>query len=179
VDTIAPMPYTSVQQASDPMLIRGHQYYLKASFLTTLDDTALDATLAAQERVTSPLSAIGFIPLGRAISALPNDHSAFAHRRATWMCDVMGHWPAPEQDASLHVDWVRGLCRELDRVSTGSYVNHLHADEIDERRGYDDAHRTRLAALKAAYDPDNVFRLNPNVRPAAAAGAKPAGHRPR
>jgi FAD/FMN-containing dehydrogenase len=169
VDTTGPMPYTSVQQSADPMAVRGHQYYLKASFLTALDDAALDDALDAHERVTSPLSAIGLIPLGRAISALPSDHSAFAHRRATWMCDVLGHWPAPEQNARQHVDWVRGLWRELDRVSTGSYVNHLHADEIDERRGYDDDHRTRLAALKAVYDPHNVFRLNPNVRPAVAA----------
>jgi FAD/FMN-containing dehydrogenase len=172
VDTTGPMPYTSVQQASDPILVRGHQYYLKASFLTALDDAALDDALHAHERVTSSLSAIGFIPLGRVISALPSDHSAFAHRGASWMCDVMGHWPAPERDARRHVDWVRGLWRELDRVSTGSYVNHLHADEIAERRGYDDAHRARLAALKAVYDPHNVFRLNPNVRPAVAQGSE-------
>lgn len=130
-----------------------------------MDDAALDIALTHQQRLTSPLSWIGCIPLGRAISRLPSDHSAFAHRDAVWMCDILGAWPSTEPDSGTHVDWVRGLWGALDRVSTGSYVNHLHADEIDIRRGYHDVHRARLVALKTTYDPDNVFRLNPNIPP--------------
>ena len=52
---------------------------------------------------------------------------------------------------------------------TGSYVNHLGGDEIDDEHGYVGVQRARLAALKARWDPENVFRLNPNVRPAVAA----------
>jgi len=67
------------------------------------------------------------------------------------MCDIIAGWPAPADEAGPHVDWVRELWRALDRVSTGSYVNHLGDDEIDAQRGYTSAQRTRLAALKARW----------------------------
>jgi hypothetical protein len=169
VDMVAPMPYTALQQMTDPMAVPGLQYYLKAPFLRELDDAGIDGMLRAQRDVTSPLSAIGLGFLGGAIRAVPDDHSAFAHRHAAWMCDIVAAWPAPSTDAAAHVGWARNLWRDLDHASTGSYVNHLGNDEIDDRRGYAGIQATRLAALKARWDPDNVFRLNPNVRPAVAA----------
>jgi hypothetical protein len=169
VDLVAPMPYTALQQMTDPMAAPGRHYYLKAPFLRELDDVAIDDLLHAHGTVTSPLSAIGLGYLRGAINAVPADHSAFAHREAAWMCDIIACWPAPAADAGRHVGWARQLWRALDRVSTGNYVNHLSDDEIDEMRGYADVQRARLAALKARWDPDNVFRLNPNVLPAVAA----------
>jgi hypothetical protein len=115
------------------------------------------------------LSAIGLGFLGGAIRAVPGDHSAFAHRHAAWMCDILAAWQSPSANADAHIGWARDLWLALDRSSTGSYVNHLSDNEIDDRRGYTNIQRTRLAALKARWDPDNVFRLNPNVRPARAA----------
>jgi len=169
VDLVAPVPYTALQQMTDPMATPGRHYYLKAPFLRELDDVAIDDLLHAHRTVTSPLSAIGLNYMRGAVNALPADHSAFAHREAAWMCDIIAGWPAPADEAGPHVDWVRELWRALDRVSTGSYVNHLGDDEIDAQRGYTSAQRTRLAALKARWDPENVFRLNPNVPPAEAA----------
>jgi hypothetical protein len=85
------------------------------------------------------------------------------------MCDIIAAWPPGADDRTRHVEWARRLWRALDRVSTGSYVNHLGDDEIDDERGYAGVQRVRLAALKARWDPENVLRLNPNVRPAVAA----------
>jgi hypothetical protein len=169
VDLVAPMPYTALQQMTDPMAAPGLRYYLKAPFLRELDDAAIGSLLHAHLSVTSPLSAIGLGYLRGAINAVPADHSAFAHREAAWMCDIIAAWPPSAADRTRHIGWARGLGRALDRVSTGSYVNHLGDDEIDDERGYAGVQRSRLAALKARWDPENVFRLNPNVRPAVAA----------
>lgn len=168
-DLVAPMPYTAMQQATDQIAAPGHQYYVKASFLTELDDAAIDDTLEHHARVPSPHSAIGFTVQGGAVGRADATHTAFAHRQAAWMCDILGIWHSPREDPTLHVDWVRHVWRDLERVSSGSYVNHLSADEIDTHRGYQDQHRSRLVALKTGYDPDNVFRLNPNIRPRPAA----------
>jgi hypothetical protein len=84
-DLVGPMPYTALQQMADPMAVPGQRYYLKAPFLATLDDAAIDSVIAAHRTVTSPISAIGLGYLRGAVSALPADHSAFAHRHATWM----------------------------------------------------------------------------------------------
>jgi hypothetical protein len=190
---VAPMPYTALQQMMDPMGVPGLRYYLKAPFLRELDDAAIDSVLRAHRTLTSPmselasesstqrlreapperqrgraLSAIGLGYLRGAISDVPSDHTAFAHRHAAWMCDIIAAWPSSADDAR-HVEWARSVWSALDRVSTGSYVNHLADDEIDSQRGYTDAQSGRLAALKARWDPDNVLRLNANVSPAAAA----------
>lgn len=171
VDLVAPMPYTVLQQVTDAIAVRGHRYYLKASFLTSFDDTAIDSALGYHEQVTSPLNSIMFVIVGGAVGRVDAGKTAFAHRHARWMCDIFGIWSSPHEDPAPHIDWVRGMWQELERVSTGSYVNHLHADEIDTHRGYDDEHRSQLVAVKTTYDPDNVFRLNPNIRPRVAATA--------
>jgi len=167
VDLVGPMPYTALQQMTDPMAVPGRHYHLKAPFLATLDDAAIDSILATHQAATSPLSGIGLGYLRGAISALPAGHSAFAHRHATWMCDVIAAWTPSAEDPGRHVAWARGLWRALDPVTTGSYVNHLDADEA--AGGYSDGHRARLAALKAAHDPHGLFRLTPGSGRALAA----------
>ena len=67
-----------------------------------------------------------------------------------------------------HIDWVRAVWDRCQPHLEGSaYVNHISADDAPEkiRASYGSNHE-RLTALKARYDPSNLFRLNPNIRPA-------------
>jgi FAD/FMN-containing dehydrogenase len=51
-------------------------------------------------------------------------------------------------------------------TSAGRYVNDVaEAGEDVVRSVYGDAKYERLVALKRVWDPDNVFRLNQNIRP--------------
>ncbi|MGZ9083019.1 MAG: BBE domain-containing protein [Rhodoplanes sp.] len=68
----------------------------------------------------------------------------------------------------MHIAWARNYWSDMRPFSTGgTYVNFLTEDEPVERvrAAYGDAIYGRLAQVKAAYDPDNLFRLNQNIRP--------------
>ncbi len=106
--------------------------------------------------------------LGGAMARVPADATAFAHRQSRMMINVAAVYDPSTSERSEHVAWVRGLSAELDDGDPGAYAGFL-ADEGEERvrAAYPGATWERLAAVKAAYDPDNVFRLNQNVLSAA------------
>ena len=66
-------------------------------------------------------------------------------------------------------DWARQVWQDLLPYApgTGSYVNFMNDYEADRvRASYGPAKYQRLAQVKAAYDPGNVFHRNPNINPA-------------
>jgi len=75
-------------------------------------------------------------------------------------------WEDPSRDVEF-MTWCREAWEELRPFTTaGTYVNDLvEASEELARAAYGDAKYERLVELKRAYDPDNVFRLNQNVKP--------------
>ena len=106
--------------------------------------------------------------LGGAMARVPADATAFAHRQSRMMINVAAIYDPSTSERSEHAAWVRGLSAELDDGDPGAYAGLL-ADEGQERvrAAYPGATWERLAAVKATYDPDNVFRLNQNIPPEA------------
>jgi FAD/FMN-containing dehydrogenase len=113
--------------------------------------------------------------LGGAMSRVPADATAFAHRASRIMVNVAALY-GPSDDASVHERWVDAFADELRQDDAGAYVNFL-GDEGAERirAAYPGATWDRLASVKRRYDPTNLFRLNQNIPPATeAAGATEA-----
>ena len=106
--------------------------------------------------------------LGGAMARVPADAAAFAHRQSRMMINVAAMYDPSTSERSEHTAWVHGLAAELDDGVPGAYAGLL-ADEGEERvrAAYPGATWDRLAAVKAVYDPDNLFRLNQNIPPAA------------
>jgi FAD/FMN-containing dehydrogenase len=104
--------------------------------------------------------------LGGAVARVPAQATAFAHRERRIMINVAALYERPE-DRPMHEAWVLGLAAELDKGDTGAYAGFL-GDEGEERirAAYPGSTWERLAAIKARYDPDNLFRLNQNIPPA-------------
>jgi hypothetical protein len=105
--------------------------------------------------------------LGGAMARVPADATAFAHRGSRIMVNVAALYQRPEERV-VHEAWVNELSARLEQGDAGAYVGFLN-DEGDERvrAAYPGATWERLAAVKRRYDPDNVFRLNQNIAPAA------------
>ena len=61
--------------------------------------------------------------------------------------------------------WARDFWTALAPYHQGVYVNFLGPDEDRVREAYGEAKYDRLKALKRTWDPDNLFRLNQNIRP--------------
>ena len=142
--------------------------YWKSEFLSRLNNDFLDAFHAAAAAPTSPLSQLILVQLGGAIADRPADATAMGNRDAEYIVLANGVWPPGDPDGSRHIGWVRSAWESLRPYSVGgNYVNAHNADEEEERTR--DAYRdgyTRLARVKAQYDPDNFFRVNRNISPA-------------
>jgi FAD/FMN-containing dehydrogenase len=83
---------------------------------------------------------------------------------------VAGSWEKAEDDAA-NVEWARAAWRDMKRFSTGgTYVNFLTEEETGDRvaAAYGE-NLTRLAEIKARWDPENLFRVNKNIAPATTA----------
>jgi FAD/FMN-containing dehydrogenase len=104
--------------------------------------------------------------LGGAMARVPAGVTAFAHRQSRIMINAAAIYDPSSSERSEHAAWARGLSGELADSTAGAYAGFL-ADEGEERvrAAYPGATFERLAAVKATYDPDNVFRLNQNIPP--------------
>lgn len=100
-----------------------------------------------------------------AMTGVPADATAFAHRSSRIMVNVATFYEGPE-DQDRRTAWVEDLVAALRQDEHGAYVNFL-ADEGEERirDAYPAATWDRLAEIKARYDPTNLFRLNQNIPP--------------
>jgi FAD/FMN-containing dehydrogenase len=107
-------------------------------------------------------------PVDGAAGRVPKEATAWNYRNAKWGMVIVGVSPDPADNERL-IDWTRSYWHELHpRSAGGGYVNMM-MDAADEgqdrvRAAYGD-HYDRLARIKAKYDPDNLFRVNQNIKP--------------
>ena len=165
--SIEPKPYLTTQRLNDDAMEWGHRFYMRSAFLSALPDELVHAWADHVTRV--PEGADGGYSnwsWGRAIAAVPEDESAFTGRDAAYWAAVEIQWDDPSLDDDSRA-WARAAMAETqEQAETGRYVNDVADVEDDAVRAiYGDAKRDRLVALKRAWDPDNVFRLNQNIRP--------------
>jgi FAD/FMN-containing dehydrogenase len=166
VDLVGPIPYTALQKMFDDTAPKGILTYWKTAYLRGLDDAAIDSVIEQAGRMRSPMSAVHIHHVEGAVNRLSADATAFGHRDAPFILNIVGMWASAE-DNDQHVAWTREFARAVEPFSTGAaYVNFL-GDEGEARvkASYGDAKYARLVALKNTYDPKNLFRLNQNIRP--------------
>jgi FAD/FMN-containing dehydrogenase len=166
---LTPIPYVALQQMLDDSAPWGILGYEKALYLDALTPGAISVITAQMARRRSPMSMMLAFPMGGAFCAVPDHATAFGGTRAPGV--IVGATALASQPALLAADrhWARQTWQELLPHATGpgSYVNFMHDYEADRvRASYGPAKYQRLAEVKAAYDPGNVFHRNPNINPA-------------
>ena len=157
--------YLEAQTANDLAMGWGHRSYIKGAYADDFRPEALDALV--EHVANGPASsAFAMTVQGGAIGRVPDDAMAFTGRDARFEMSADTEWDDPALDGA-RVAWARQALEivEPDAV-TGRYVNEIAESGPDETRAiYGDAKVARLAALKRAWDPDNIFQLNHNIAP--------------
>ena len=164
---IAQQTYLESQHAFDDANAWGHRVYTKSGMIDSLPDGLVDAFVDHVEGSPQGEDIFSIWAFGGAVGRIPEEATAFQGRSASFWVGAETMWDDPADDRS-HRDWARtgiGLVEPY-RVS-GGYVNDVSeaGDDALVRSVYGDAKYERLVALKRTWDPDNVFRLNQNIRP--------------
>ncbi len=168
VEMVTPIPYVAVQQMFDGSAPWGMHSYEKAVYLDELTDGAIEVIVEHQAKKMSPLSFVPIFVLGGAYGRADGEATAFGGSRQTgYVINISGSTPNPA-DYEAERAWVRDYWSALveHAVGIGSYVNFMtEYDEARVRAAYSSKYE-RLQRIKSTYDPDNVFHLNANIRPA-------------
>ena len=167
-ELVMPMPYPGIYELLKDAETPGPGAH-RSLFLDTLDDAAIDAILEHSAAPSSPSTLTQIRILGGAMARVPAGATAFAHRDAGVMIIVMAQFE-DVAEGPIHQAFVQAYYEALRPRATGVYANFLEAEgEARIREAYPDLTYHRLAQVKRAYDPANLFRLNQNIRPAAEA----------
>ena len=165
LDLCEPKPYLQHQAMFDPSFPHGRWYYMRACDVKELTDDVIDTTVEHSMQIRSPLTAFPIWQMGGAVSRVADDATAFTSRGAGYTFNITAMTEGPD-GFDEEREWSRDFWSALSPHHMGVYVNFL-MEEGEERirEAYGAAKYDRLKALKRKYDPENLFRLNQNVRP--------------
>jgi Berberine and berberine like len=169
-DMSGPTPFTAVQTGFDALFPRNElRAYWKSLYLNEFGDEAIDVFAERARSRPAPLTLVNAFHMGGAIADVDPEDTAFAERNGQYMLSIDGMWSHPADDEA-NVDWVRSAFAELEPYGNGSvYLNFTGRADEAASAGVDSAfgrNLQRLAEIKRAYDPDNFFNLNNNIKPA-------------
>ena len=163
---VGAMPLTAWEQAFDPLLTPGARNYWKSHDFRSVSDGLVDVIVSYVSRLPGPQCEIFLSHIGGVSSRTPADAMAFVRRDAEFTINAHTRWEAAADDAR-HVAWARDLFDAMTPYAMGSvYVNFMPDDEAARVPAAFGQNYGRLAAIKAKYDPQNLFRMNLNIQPA-------------
>ncbi|MBB3190676.1 FAD-binding oxidoreductase [Halomonas cerina] len=160
-------PYAGFQTAFDPLLVPGARNYWKSHNFVAISDELIDAVIDAASSLPGPECESFIAQLGGALGDAAETDTAYAGRDANFVMNVHGRWQDAADDDRVR-DWARQVFRDTAPFATGGgYVNFLTEDEGNRVDSAYAQNYARLQQLKQRFDPDNLFRMNPNITPVA------------
>jgi FAD/FMN-containing dehydrogenase len=164
VDMVRPMHYPEIyppeEGAYHPTAVA------RTMFVDTIDRDVAGTIVEYLQASDATMRVAQLRVLGGAMARVPVEATAFAHRQSRIMVNVAAFYDGPE-DRAVREAWVADFAAALHQGDSGAYVNFLGDEgEARVREAYPGATWDRLAAIKARYDPTNLFRLNQNIPPA-------------
>ena len=162
-----PMPFPALQTLFDPLMPPGLQWYWKGDFVKELNDEAIALHVKYGSQLPTALSTMHLYPVDGAVHRVGPNDTAWAYRDVTWSAVYAGIDPDPANNGAI-TSWSKQYWEALHPYSAGgAYVNFM-MEEGQERveATYGDNYK-RLAAIKAKYDPTNLFHVNQNIKPKA------------
>ena len=168
-DMINPTTYVEFQQAVDEVFAEGYQNYWKSNFLKDLNEDAVNMIIDHVSKAPAPETVVLIEQVGNQVKRVSSTESAFNHRDARFsllLCGMSSH----ADDAEKVVSWTKEFWNAMSPFTASSvYVNYLgpedHEGEDRVKEAYGLEKYNRLVELKNKYDPNNLFRMNQNIKP--------------
>lgn len=168
-DNLRPISYVDLQ-STNVLIPFGIRHYWKGHFVRELSDDVTQIVTDAIGMHEGPLGGMLIEILHGAVKRIDPGHAAFGQRAAAANVSATGAWRDAAQDV-LQIGWVRSTAEALlpHSLTGAGYVNYASPDEPASRveAAFGQDRFARLAAIKARCDPDNLFRFNLNIPPAA------------
>jgi len=165
-DVLMRRPYVQTQTLLDATQPKGRRYYWKSEYLSHIEPALCEKVIKHAGKIRSPHSAVILFQIGGALNRLKEDHSPAGNRGARYVLNIAGSWETAGEDTA-NIDWARDAWNDMKSFSIGgTYINFLTEDEGPDRiKAALGAALQRLAEVKAKWDPENMFRINRNIRP--------------
>jgi len=167
LDGVMPLPLPAWNGAFDGLYPAGDQWYWRSAYVKEIPDEAIETHVEFGKAMPTWKSTMHLYPSDGAAARVPAEATAWAHRDATWTTVYAGVDPDPtnaEAIRSWSVDYSDAI--EPYTMRAG-YVNMMMDEGQEGVQATYGVNYARLAEIKAKYDPDNVFHINQNIRPAA------------
>lgn len=166
-DVVGPAPFAAWQQAFDPLLTPGARNYWKSQDFARLSDPAISVLLDAVRKLPGPECEIFIGHVGGAAGRIGHEATAFPQRSSHFVMNVHARWREKAMDQTC-IGWAKGLFEATRPHAIGTaYINFMPEDEADRVEAAYGMNYRRLAEIKRRYDPQNLFRMNQNVKPLA------------
>ena len=168
---VGPMPYPVVNTLFDAAYPRAALNYWKSSFLKTLDDDLIDATVDAYSSTPSTMTLIVFEHFHGAVTRVGVTDTPVPHRDEGFNVLITSVWTDPNATEE-NVAWTRSAFESMSpSFIDRRWLNYFSDDDRgDAVRAAYGPNYDRLARIKREYDPNNIFHLNQNIEPAGAPG---------
>ena len=166
LDGVGPISHQALQSMFDALYPAGEQWYWKSDFVNEILDAAVDLHVQYAEQLPTWKSTMHLYPIDGVAGRVPRDATAWNYRDAHWGMVIIGVSPDPA-DSDRMTAWAREYWSALHPYSVGgAYVNMMMEEGQDRVRASYGDHYDQLARIKAKYDPDNLFQVNQNIKPA-------------
>lgn len=165
LDFVGPMPMPVVNSLFDALMPPGLNWYWKADFVNELNDQAIEQHLKYGTQLPTLLSTMHLYPINGAASRISKKETPWNYRDATWAMVIAGIDPNPANNDIIS-DWARNYWQALHTYSAGgAYINFMMEEGEDRVIATYGDNYEKLTAIKAKYDPGNLFRVNQNIKP--------------
>ncbi len=165
LDGVGEVPLPAMQSAFDGLYPHGDQWYWRADFVETIPEAAIEAHVAHANELPTWKSTMHLYPVDGAAGRVAPDATAWSYRNARWAQVIVGVDPDPAKANDLR-DWTVRYWEALHPYAAGGAYSNFLMDEGDDRvRASYGANYDRLARIKTAYDPGNLFHVNQNIKP--------------
>jgi FAD/FMN-containing dehydrogenase len=166
LDGVGPVSHQALQSMFDALYPAGEQWYWKSDFVNEIPDAAVDLHVQFAAELPTWKSTMHLYPIDGVAGRVPRDATAWNYRDAHWGMVIIGVSRDPADNDRMTA-WAREYWSALHPYSAGgAYVNMMMEEGQDRVRASYGDHYDRLARIKAKYDPDNLFQVNQNIKPA-------------